>query len=196
MDYIENTNQRAAESSKHESSINMLSLCADEGNEKSLAKSGPKFDQVESEDKAEKIEKNLHSVSREVAAKPEDVWKEIGKFDPLPWHPAIESGKVENINGVTTRTLVAQGGNPVFVEQLTESGPNFLRYKMTEGLPLQPTGTLKVESNGNGGSKITWEAEIDGSKVDKQTADAVTAGVMNFYAAGLDNLQKRFGKAK
>lgn len=136
-------------------------------------------------------EKNIHSVFRDVNAKPEEVWKEIGKFDSLPWHPAIESGKVEtDANGSTVRTLVAKGGSPVFVEQLLEQGPNFLRYKMHSGLPLQPEGTLRVEPNSHGGSRITWEAKIEGS--DQQTVEAVTGGVMNFYAAGLDKLQAKF----
>lgn len=144
---------------------------------------------VETLDNAEKT----HSVSRDVNAKPDEVWKAIGKFDALPWHPAIQSGKVEtDKNGVTTRTLVAKGGSPVFVEQLQEQGPDFLRYKMISGLPLQPEGTLRVEPNGQGGTRITWEAKIDGN--DKKTVDAVTAGVMGFYAAGLDNLVSKFKK--
>lgn len=142
----------------------------------------------------EQVEKSLHSVSREVSASPEEVWKAIGKFDALPWHPGIESGKVQTKCGVTTRSLVAKGGSPVFEEQLLEQGPHHIKYKMIGGLPLQPEGTLKVESNGHGGSKITWEAKIDGA--DKKTVEAVTAGVTGFYAAGLDNLVKKFDKKK
>ncbi len=144
-------------------------------------------------DKADEgAEKNIHSVSRDVAAKPEDVWKFIGKFDELPWHPGIESGKVESKNGDTIRTLVAKGGSPVFVEQLLEKGPNFIKYKMIGGLPLQPEATISVEPNKNGGTTITWSAKIDGA--DKKTVEAVTAGVTGFYASGLENLQKKFGK--
>lgn len=152
------------------------------------------FSRPEKVESVEKVEKNLHSVSREVSASPEEVWKAIGKFDALPWHPGIESGKVQTKCGVTTRSLVAKGGSPVFEEQLLEQGPHHIKYKMIGGLPLQPEGTLKVESNGHGGSKITWEAKIDGA--DKKMVEAVTAGVTGFYAAGLDNLVKKFDKKK
>lgn len=141
----------------------------------------------------ENAEKKIHSVSRDIDMKPDEVWKSIGKFDELPWHPGIQSGKVEtDANGVATRTLVAKGGSPVFVEQLVEQGPNYLKYNMTSGLPLQPVGTLSVEPNSKGGSRITWSAQIDGK--DPKTVEAVTNGVMGFYAAGLDNLVAKLKK--
>lgn len=175
-----------ASESAHEASQNLLAEA--QSLQQTESRSKQSKEPLETVDNSEK---NIHSVSRDVNAKPEEVWKAIGKFDTLPWHPAIESGKVEtDANGGTTRTLVAKGGNPVFVEKLLEQGPNFLRYKMTSGLPLQPEGTLRVEPNSNGGSRITWEAKIDGS--DKKTVEAVTSGVMGFYSAGLDNLTKKF----
>ncbi|MBX9685395.1 MAG: SRPBCC family protein [Candidatus Obscuribacterales bacterium] len=147
-----------------------------------------------SEKTSEKLEENLHTVSREIDVKPDEIWKAIGKFDALPWHPAIQSGKVETKNNETFRTLVAKGGSPVFVEKLLEQGPNFIRYKMTDGLPLQPEATLKIEDNGRGGTRISWSARIDGA--DQKLVDAVSNGVMNFYAAGLDDLQRRYAKGK
>lgn len=136
-------------------------------------------------------EKKPESVHCDVAIPPEKVWEEIGHFDTLPWHPGIQSGTVETVNGVTTRKLVAQGGSPVFTEQLLEAGPNYLRYKMTGGLPLQPVGTLLVEPNQQGGSRITWKADLDKSTVDAKTAQAVSEGVGGFYQAGLDALVEK-----
>ena len=141
----------------------------------------------------ENAEKDLPSVSRDVAASPDEVWKAIGKFDTLSWHPGIESGTVAtDSNGDMTRTLVAKGGSPVFVEQLLEQEPNSLKYKMISGLPLQPTATLRVEPNATGGSRITWEAQVEGA--DPKAVEAVTSGVLGFYAAGLDQLAEKFKK--
>ncbi|MBX9722790.1 MAG: SRPBCC family protein [Candidatus Obscuribacterales bacterium] len=189
MNQLEARFDQRSEEPQINQQISLLALLDERG---SKAEKPAELKKPTEAEKTEKVEKSAFSVSRDVSAPPDEVWKAIGKFDALPWHPAIQSGKVENKDGTTTRTLVAQGGNPVFVEQLLEQGPNFIRYKMTNGLPLQPEGTLKVESNGMGGSKVSWSAKIEGK--DPKTVEAVTKGVTGFYEAGLDNLQKQLGK--
>lgn len=126
------------------------------------------------------------SVHRDVAADPDTVWARIGRFDTLPWHPGLESGTLES---PTRRRLVAKGGGPVFTEELTETGPHFLRYRMVDGLPVHPEGTLRVEPNGSGGTRITWEADVDTSGLAPDAAQGVTKGITAFYEAGLDALQ-------
>jgi hypothetical protein len=135
----------------------------------------------------------LHEVTCEVNASTATVWALIGHFDAMSWHPGIASGTIDSTGGKTTRRLVAQGGNPIFVEELLGSGLNFLRYEMIEGLPVQPISELSVQPIESGGTAITWRATIDTSALEAQTAQGVVSGVMGFYKAGLDSLVKKFG---
>lgn len=144
-------------------------------------------------------EQERESVSCDVDAKPKEVWKQIGKFDTLSWHPGIESGTVTQEGSETVRNLISKDNGPKFTETLVErvedkkSGINHYTYQMTGGLPVQPMATLRVEPHGKG-SRITWEADIDTSKVDAATADAVLHGIKGFYQQGLSSLLEKFNK--
>jgi|GEM_PF-4713862 len=143
------------------------------------------------------VKQEHETVSCDVAMKPKQVWKQIGKFDALPWHPGIESGSVSPEGDV--RTLVAQGGNPTFTEQLLDQGEDrktgarYYTYKMAEGLPVQPISTLRVEPHGKG-SRITWQADMDLGSLDDETAAAVSQGVKGFYQQGLSALLEKLNK--
>lgn len=137
------------------------------------------------------------TVSCDVAMSPKKVWKLIGKFDALRWHPGIESGTVSEDGNV--RKLIAQGGTPTFTEQLIaqgrdrKTGEGYYTYKMAEGLPIQPISTLRVEPNGKG-SRITWTADMNLSDLDDKTADAVGNGIKHFYQQGLSALLEQLNK--
>lgn len=137
------------------------------------------------------------TVSCEVNMKPKDVWKMIGKFDTLPWHPGIEP-KTAIVNG-NIRELTAVEGIPKFKETLIEEGEDrktgvrYYTYQMTEGLPVQPISTLKVEPYGKG-SRITWTADMDLSSLNEETANAVESGIKGFYQMGLSALLEKLNK--
>ncbi len=137
------------------------------------------------------------TVSCEVNMKPKEVWKQIGKFDTLPWHPGIEPTSA-SVNG-NIRELTAVGGVPKFKETLIEDGKDrktgvrYYTYQMTEGLPVQPISTLKVEPSGKG-SRITWTADMDLSTLNEETANAVENGIKGFYQQGLSALLEKLNK--
>lgn len=133
----------------------------------------------------------------DVAMKPKQVWKQIGTFDALPWHPGIQSGSLSEDGKI--RSLVADGGVPTFTEELIgqgedrKTGERYYTYKMAGGLPVQPISTLRVEPHGKG-SRITWTAEMDLSDLDEQTAQAVSSGIKGFYQQGLSALMEKLNK--
>lgn len=143
------------------------------------------------------IDQEHETVFCDVAMKPKEVWKQIGKFDTLPWHPGIEpeSAKLDG----DIRTLTAKGGAPIFTEQLLEenvdrkTGAGYYTYKMTGGLPVQPISTLRVEPHGKG-SRITWQADMDLNGLEPQAAEAVNNGIKGFYQEGLSALLEKFNK--
>lgn len=157
-----------------------------------------------SADRTARLEKTLKATDEkvesfsekiEINASPQDVWKLIGRFDEMKWHPALESGKVyQNPEGKTVRELVAKGGSPKFVEQLLHSDAKSITYKMTEGLPASPTATLKVEANPKGGTTVTWSGEMETSKLDAATVKGVKTGVSGFYRAGLESIKTKLEK--
>lgn len=143
------------------------------------------------------VAQDHETVSCDVAMKPKQVWKQIGKFDALPWHPGIESGSISPEGDV--RKLIAGGGSPVFTEQLLsqgedrKTGTRYYTYQITEGLPVQPISTLRVEPHGKG-SRITWQADMDLSALDDETAAAVTNGIKGFHQQGLSALMEKLNK--
>jgi hypothetical protein len=143
------------------------------------------------------IDQEHDTVYCDVAMKPKEVWKQIGKFDTLPWHPGIEPTSAVLEGDV--RKLTAEGGSPTFTEQLLgqgedkKTGLHYYTYKMTEGLPVQPISTLSVEPHGKG-SRITWKADMNLSGLDDTTAEAVNNGLKGFYAEGLSALLEKLNK--
>lgn len=143
------------------------------------------------------IDQEHETVFCDMAMKPKEVWKQIGKFDTLPWHPGIEPENSTQDGDV--RKLTAKGGTPVFTEQLLsqsvdrKTGAGYYTYKMTDGLPVQPVSTLRVEPHGKG-SRITWQADMDLSNLDPATAEAVNKGIKGFYQEGLSALLEKFNK--
>lgn len=132
------------------------------------------------------------SCSVDVPKSTEYVWNEIGKFDALPWHPAIKSGTVSTTpEGKTVRTLTAQNGS-VFREQLRFIDKGILEYKIIGGLPVRAIGQLAAQDNEAGGCRITWSAMLDVDGLSAADAQQLIAGMTAFYQAGVDALKAKF----
>jgi mxaD protein len=139
--------------------------------------------------------------SVEINAPADKVWKIVGNYGDMSWHPAI--GKTEVTKGKAgevgaTRTLTFKDGGGV-KEVLTgyEADRMLMKYEITEGtLPVRDYGAnIRVESAGDGKSVVTWRAMFKrkdpaspgaAGQDDAAAKEAVT-GVLK---SGLANLKK------
>jgi hypothetical protein len=122
-------------------------------------------------------------VSKEVAAKPSELWERIGDFHGLGnWVQGIPPSEPEN-DGKARR--LGAGDNAI-VEELVEEGEHSYTYKIVKGpLPVANyVATLKVSPSGDG-SLVEWEATFDPQGVPEDQAVMIIEGVFN---AGLSNL--------
>lgn len=139
--------------------------------------------------------------SVEINAPADKVWKIVGNYGDMSWHPAI--GKTEVTKGKAdevgaTRTLTFKDGGGV-KEVLTgyEAERMLMKYEITEGtLPVREYGAnIRVESAGDGKSVVTWRAMFKrkdpanpGAKgQDDAAAKEAVTGVLQ---SGLANLKK------
>lgn len=139
--------------------------------------------------------------SVEINAPADKVWKIVGNYGDMSWHPAI--GKTEVTKGKAdevgaTRTLTFKDGGGV-KEVLTgyEAERMLMKYEITEGtLPVRDYGAnIRVDSAGDGKSVVTWRAMFKrkdpanpgaAGQDDAAAKEAVT-GVLK---SGLANLKK------
>lgn len=136
---------------------------------------------------------HVFAVSEYIKASAEAVWQRVGEFGRLgTWHPALNPGKVYESKGNTFRELPTKDGQNVFVERLDASGPDFVRYTMISGLPVQVEAYFGVKSNADGTSTLTWSGKFDANDVGPQVGAGVEAGVTGFYKAGLEAARKMF----
>jgi mxaD protein len=139
--------------------------------------------------------------SVEINAPADKVWKIVGNYGDMSWHPAI--GKTEVTKGKAdevgaTRTLTFKDGGGV-KEVLTgyETDRMLMKYEITEGsLPVRDYGAnIRVESAGDGKSVVTWRAMFKRKDPaspgapgqDDATAKDVVTGILK---DGLANLKK------
>ncbi len=139
--------------------------------------------------------------SVEINAPADKVWKIVGNYGDMSWHPAI--GKTEVTKGKAdevgaTRTLTFKDGGGV-KEVLTgyETDRMLMKYEITEGsLPVRDYGAnIRVESAGDGKSVVTWRAMFKRQDPaspgapgqDDATAKEVVTGILK---DGLANLKK------
>ncbi len=134
------------------------------------------------------------SISTDLNASADEVWKLIGGFNALPdWHPAVENSELTEAG--QTRTLSIAGGATIVekLESVDDSARTYT-YSITDSpLPVANyRSTIKVSGEG-AGSTIEWSSEFDtveGMGASEQDAMAAVQGI---YQAGFDNLKKMFG---
>jgi len=104
-------------------------------------------------------------ITKEIAAAPEEVWKRIGNFQDMSWHPAVHSTEGENDNKIdATRVLtLGEKGGPTISEILYKYKPEkrSYSYRITEVdvevLPVTNYSShLTVKDGTDGGSLVEW----------------------------------------
>ncbi|ATN35765.1 hypothetical protein ACO34A_18335 [Rhizobium sp. ACO-34A] len=144
----------------------------------------------------------------DVAAAPDAVWAVIGNFQDMSWHPAIFSTKGEGGNAIdATRVLTLEKeGGPTISEVLYkyDAARMSYSYRINEVdvavLPVTNYSShLTVTPNAAGGSHIEWRGAFyrgypNNDPPENLNDAAAIAAVTAVYKAGLDALEKKFGK--
>ncbi len=133
------------------------------------------------------------SMSINLNAPTDEVWKLIGGFNDLPdWHPVIVKSDLEE-DGKVRRLEIGDGA--IIMERLEEhdDSARMYRYAITES-PLPIEGYVAVirvgEGEGGQGARVDWSSEFTPSGVPEAEAVEVVRGI---YQAGFDALADRFG---
>ncbi|MDK1492514.1 SRPBCC family protein [Sinorhizobium sp. 7-81] len=148
------------------------------------------------------------ALSVDVAAAPEAVWAVIGNFQDMSWHPAVSSTTGEGGNALeATRVLTLKAASgPTISEVLYkyDAAKMSYSYRITkvdvEVLPVTNySGHLTVTPNAGGGSHIEWKGAFyrgypNNDPPANLNDEAALAAVGAVYKAGLDALEKKFGK--
>lgn len=116
----------------------------------------------------------------------EAVWTRVQDFTN-PWHPAIDWMKPEpGPNGQTRRRFAAGGEDKTYLEQLTylSHSDHVMKYTALEGIEGAKSynAQLSVTPGPDGGSALSWQAEIDANP---KQADDIATGTKAIFEAGL-----------
>lgn len=148
-------------------------------------------------------------------AAPDEVWRVIGRFDDMNWHPAVArtamtpEGAPADVPEESTRVLhlKAENGDPTITERLMSLDPEKRQYKYmitdvaVAVLPVTNySSTLQVKDK-DGKAEVTWKAGFyrgypNNDPPADLNDDAAMAAVNGIHQAGLDALAERFGKAE
>jgi len=131
------------------------------------------------------------SMSTDLNASADQVWKLIGGFNALPdWHPSVETSELTEEG--QTRTLSLAGGGTI-IEKLekVDDGARTYTYSIVDSpLPVKNyTATIKVSGEGDN-STIEWSSEYEAAGASGEDAMKAIEGI---YQTGFDNLKKMFG---
>ncbi|WP_113487654.1 SRPBCC family protein [Rhizobium cremeum] len=144
----------------------------------------------------------------DVAAAPDAVWAVIGNFQDMSWHPAVFSTTGEGGNAIdATRVLTLEKeGGPTISEVLYkyDAAKMSYSYRINEVdiavLPVTNYSShLTVTPTASGGSHIEWRGAFyrgypNNDPPENLNDAAAIAAVTAVYKAGLDALEKKFGK--
>ncbi|MEQ8823960.1 MAG: SRPBCC family protein [Filomicrobium sp.] len=145
--------------------------------------------------------------SVEINAPAATVWKAIGNFQSLNWHPAVEKTEGEGGNEPgAKRTITLKGGGQIFEELVKFDAEKMtMKYEITDVdvkvLPVKNYSSIMlVEDLGNGKSKFTWRGAfyrgyMNNNPPPELNDEAAVKAVKGVYGAGLDALKKKIEAA-
>jgi mxaD protein len=114
----------------------------------------------------------------------EEMWRRIGDFQRMEWHPAVR--RVETSDDGTTRRLTTSDGT-VLAESLIDSGARHYTYRLEEGLlPVaDAVSTLRVRAQNRGACVVEWEARFTPSG---GTDEEARSFISRIFQTGLNAL--------
>lgn len=88
----------------------------------------------------------------------DEMWKRIGDFRRMEWHPSVR--RVESSEDGTTRRLTTAEG-AVLAESLIDSGSRHYTYRLEDGsVPVDDAvSTLRVRAKNRGACVVEWEVQ-------------------------------------
>jgi uncharacterized protein YndB with AHSA1/START domain len=118
----------------------------------------------------------------------EEVWAVLGDLGAVTrWVPGVATARMEGMRRICTM----EDGSEIH-EEIADFSEDERRYGYTQ--PVHPlgfrhsAGTLAVEQNGHGGSRVVWNAEVD--FVDGIQEARVLPMLRQGYAAALQRLKE------
>ena len=131
------------------------------------------------------------SMNTKLNVSADEAWRLIGGFNTLPdWHPAVEKSELTE-EGQTRTLSLAGGGTMVEKLEKMDDGSRTYTYSIVDSpLPVANYhATIKVSGEGDD-CTIEWTGEFDPVGAEDEAVDAIRG----IYQAGLDNLNKMFGR--
>ena len=133
------------------------------------------------------------SLNTRLGVSADKAWELIGGFNALPdWHPAVEKSELEKEG--QERILTLAGGGRI-VERLERSDDAERVYSysiLNSPLPVANyKATIRVRDTEGGACDVEWSSEFDPAGAPEADAVKVIEGI---FQAGLDNLNKMFGR--
>ena len=118
----------------------------------------------------------------------DEVWAVLGDLRAVTrWIPGVSSARIEGMR----RICVMEDGSEIH-EEIADFSDEQRRYAYTQ--PVHPlgfkrsAGTLAVEPNGHGSSRVFWSAEIDFA--DPSQEPEMLPMLQHGYAAALERLKQ------
>lgn len=130
-------------------------------------------------------------VERQMAAAPGAVWSIVREFSGH-WHPAIAEMRLErDAMGAQVRAFTAKGESTLYRERLTwfSDSERSLAYTHLEGIAGARAydAVVSVSPAGDGGSLVTWTAEVE---ADEPRLSEIVRGTGFIFNTGLDALEE------
>ena len=121
---------------------------------------------------------------------PEELAATVADFYAVHTWCAWATGTVRDETRPNTRIVTLAGGNRV-AEELVDSGPTFVRYRMVpdEANPMKDfEGEIRVVPAADGGSILSWDATF---ACDAALEGTLGENVRSMYQQGLDDLSAK-----
>jgi hypothetical protein len=114
----------------------------------------------------------------------DEMWKRIGDFRRMEWHPAVR--RVETSEDGTSRTLTTSDG-AVLAESLIDSGSRHYTYRLQgEPAPVaDAVSTLRVRAQNRGACVVEWEAHFTATG---RAGEQAHSFISRIFQAGLNAL--------
>lgn len=138
----------------------------------------------------------------EIDASPDEVWKVIGDFQDMSWHPAISKSQGNGENEVNaTRMLTLQSGGTIAEKLIKfDTDKKSYKYEITDVdvkvLPVKNySSTLSVKGEGDK-STVQWKGAfyrgfMNNDPPPELSDEAAIKAVKGVYRGGLDALKEK-----
>lgn len=140
--------------------------------------------------------------SIEIAAPADKVWKVIGNFQDLGWHPAIEKTEGSGGNEVGAKRKLTLKGGAIIEEALTkyDAASRTIGYEITsvdvKVLPVTNYSSTLSVSEAGAKSTVTWKGAfyrgyMNNDPPPELNDEAAVKAVSGIYESGLDAVKKK-----